>query len=60
VARASTSQRVPKAKQISTIMDAMSNVELPEYDAWNELDALSTHTTVDGIYGDPAGDHRHG
>ena len=55
VTRASTGQRVPKAKQISAIMDAMSSAELTQYEAWKDLTALSSDTTVDGIYVDPAG-----
>ena len=53
--RASSDQRLPKAKQISAIMDAMSNVELTQYEAWNDLGELSSDTTVDGINIDPAG-----
>jgi hypothetical protein len=50
-----TGQAVPKAKQISAIMDAISNAELTQYEAWRDLTELSSHTTVDGINVDPAG-----
>jgi len=55
VRRASVGERGSKAKKISAIVDAVSNAALTEYDAWNDLDALSTHTDVDGIDVDPAG-----
>jgi hypothetical protein len=55
VTRASTGHRVPKAKQISAIVNAMLNAELTEYEAWKDLDELSSETTVDGINVDPVG-----
>jgi|HubBroStandDraft_1064217.scaffolds.fasta_scaffold52942_3 hypothetical protein len=55
VTRTSTGQRVPKAKLISAIIDAMLNADLTEFEAWKDLDVLSTHTTVDGVSVDPAG-----
>jgi hypothetical protein len=54
VTRASAAERAPKTKQVSAIIDAMSNAELTEYEAWSDLDALSTHTTIDGVDIDPA------
>lgn len=53
--RASTAQRLPRAKQINAIVDAMSNAELRRYEAWSDLARLSFETTVDGINVDPAG-----
>jgi hypothetical protein len=54
VKRTPTAQRTSETA-ISAIVDAVSNAELTEYDAWNDLGALSTRTGVDGIEVDPAG-----
>jgi hypothetical protein len=48
-------QRSPNAAKVDEIVEAMSRAELTGYDAWGDLDALSTHTGVDGIEVDPAG-----
>jgi hypothetical protein len=54
VTRDST-QRLPKERKITVIMDAISKVKLTEHEAWKDLEGLSSHTTIDGINVDPAG-----
>jgi Predicted pPIWI-associating nuclease len=36
-------------------MDAVSSIELTETGAWSDLDALSTHTSIEGIEAVPEG-----
>jgi hypothetical protein len=52
---ASTTQQLPDAKLITAIIDAMSKADLRKYEAWTALSELSSDTTVDNIYVDPAG-----
>ncbi len=53
--RASEGERARGAGRLKAIVDAVSNVRLTDFDAWNDLDALSSHTGVDGIDVDPEG-----
>lgn len=48
-------RRRPYAAMVDDIVEAVSHAKLTEYDAWNDLNALSSNTDVDGIDVDPAG-----
>lgn len=48
-------QQLRERSKIDAIMDAVSSVDLTETGAWDDLDSLSTNTTVDDIEGLPEG-----
>lgn len=52
---ATPAERTPLEARIRAVMDAVENYELAESAAWSDLDALSTHTYIDGIEIDPEG-----
>ncbi|WP_133170055.1 hypothetical protein [Kumtagia ephedrae] len=41
--------------KVRAVVDAVTSFDLPSSPWWTELDALSTHTTLDGLEVDPEG-----
>jgi hypothetical protein len=46
---------IKEAKDVARIAENVEKADLTQFEAWSNLDALSSHTQVDGIEVDPDG-----